>query len=920
MRQHPNLLGIPLAQTLKDRAYAVWNSDPARATHAAAALAALARISSHAEVQALAAWVAGIAALAEGRMEAAITALDAAAAQFRTLDQPQTAASTQVGKLMALAMLGRYEDAIACGLSARDVLLAHGDTAAVGRIELNLGNIALRRDQYAAAEVHYRAAYARFASTDEPALLAGIESGLAEVLTRRRQFAEARTLYEQALQRAAAAGLEIVQAEAECNLGNLALNEGRYDQALAYLERSRRRYVALEMAHESAYADLELAEAYLELNLVPEAAAIFSRVIPLFDDLGMRAEHAWALAHLGQTTLRLGDHAAARHHFASAQQILAREGSTVSAALVTLFESQLAYSEGQYERASVAAAHAEAVFVSAGNRSRTLLARWLRGESLRAAGDLDAALPLLTQTLHDAETASAPQIAQRCATALGLLAAAQGDTRSAEAQLTRAVEMIETLRAPLPAEEFRTAFFAANLSPYSELVRICLNDNRIIDALQYVERGRSRALAELLGDTTRRSSPPRDAFEADLVLQLVTLRQELNWCYQQIGRAIDDEGQESTAFQELQLTAQEHEAAILAISRQLQQRGGGDQVGARLVDLARLQQQLPIDTAVIEYYALDDELLAFVITTETVQVVRQLASEALVEEIVAQLRFQTDALRRGVGRRAAHMPVLLRRAQHHLGRLYTLLLQPVLAQLSVTRLAIVPHRALHYVPFPALFDGTRYAVETYEISTAPSAAVLAHCLQQAAPTTGRALFVGVPDARAPRVHDEISAIAPLWEDQVTLLGSAATVAAVQNHARDAAIVHLACHGQFRPDNPLFSALRLADGLLTTRDAGELVLQCGLVVLSACETGVSSLAPGDELIGLVRGFFTAGAPSLIVSLWTVDDTTTAELMVALYRQLRAGILPAAALRQAQRDLLQRHPHPFFWAPFVLMGRW
>src|SRR5581483_6103699 len=148
----------------------------------------------------------------------------------------------------------------------------------------------------------------------------------------------------------------------------------------------------------------------------------------------------------------------------------------------------------------------------------------------------------------------------------------------------------------------------------------------------------------------------------------------------------------------------------------------------------------------------------------------------------------------------------------------------------------------------------------------------------------------------------------------------ATLAALHTQAPSANILHLACHGQFRPDNPLFSSLQLADGWLTVRDAYALDLQCGLVTLSACETGVSAVAPGDELIGLARGFFSAGAPALLVSLWTVDDAATATLMQRFYARLCAGERPAAALRRAQCELLREQPHPFFWAPFILIGRW
>jgi CHAT domain-containing protein len=182
------------------------------------------------------------------------------------------------------------------------------------------------------------------------------------------------------------------------------------------------------------------------------------------------------------------------------------------------------------------------------------------------------------------------------------------------------------------------------------------------------------------------------------------------------------------------------------------------------------------------------------------------------------------------------------------------------------------------------------------------------------------VLLGVPDPQAPRARDEVAALVALFPEVVALLDDQATLAALREQAPTADVLHLACHGQFRPDNPLFSSLRLADGWLTVRDAYNLDLPGGLVTLSACETGMSAVAPGDELIGLARGFLSAGAPSLLVSLWTVDDESTAMLMTSFYTRLCAGDGPAAALRQAQRQALEYYPHPFFWSPFVLFGHW
>lgn len=132
LAQHHTFADTALAWALTDLCYDAWNKEPKRAVRAAVALAILADIAHVPEVRALADWTAGIAALAEGRMEDAVGPLAGAERGFTALDRPHTAAATQVSKLYPLAVLGRYDEAIACGERARDVFVAHGDELAAG--------------------------------------------------------------------------------------------------------------------------------------------------------------------------------------------------------------------------------------------------------------------------------------------------------------------------------------------------------------------------------------------------------------------------------------------------------------------------------------------------------------------------------------------------------------------------------------------------------------------------------------------------------------------------------------------------------------------------------------------------------------------------------------------------------------------
>jgi CHAT domain-containing protein len=134
------------------------------------------------------------------------------------------------------------------------------------------------------------------------------------------------------------------------------------------------------------------------------------------------------------------------------------------------------------------------------------------------------------------------------------------------------------------------------------------------------------------------------------------------------------------------------------------------------------------------------------------------------------------------------------------------------------------------------------------------------------------------------------------------------------------ILHIAAHGEHRPDNPDLSYIQLDDGQLYTDDLLQHDLSYELVILSACETGLAKVAPGDELIGLGRGFLYAGAGALIASLWRVADDLVVEFMDVLYLELYSGVSKAAALRTASQTIRDRHQHlhPAFWGAFQLIG--
>jgi CHAT domain-containing protein/tetratricopeptide (TPR) repeat protein len=923
LRENSLLADVELAYRLKDICLEGWGTHPAQALGAAASLQLLSKIRTHPEIKALTSWATGLQALVNGQMETAISELEDSERRFLSLGKTHTAAATRVSKLIALSMLGRYEEAIECGLYAREVFLVYNDFHAAGKIEHNIGNLHFRRDRYHDAEIFLSAARRRFAALNDQKQLATVNNSLAVTHASLHKFKSAEDLFEQALQQAETAGHSVTLAGIEGSIGLFALLQGRYDRALDFLERSRQRYTTLGLTIQSVLAEHEIADAYLELNLAPEALAIYERVIPIFAEHGMRPEEARAQAYRCRALMLLGRTKEAQRWLDKAQRLYAAEENRVGAALVALTHAQLLYREGKFEGARLMAAVAEPALLVAGSWQRLLLARWLRGEAERSLGNLVSARKLLEETTRNAVAHGQPQIAERCFSSLGALSLLEGDLHVAEMNFKQAIDLTEQLRAPIPGEEFRTAFFSNRMSPYQELAKLCLlnGDTRSAEALGFTEAAKSRALADTLAGRITFTTDARDDFETHLQTQAVKLREELNYLYNQMHRSIRGAAQCQEVDPGLEHELLEREGKLLEITRQLQHRSGNAKKGQQeLFSLSQLQKALGTDRALVEYSTVDDKVIAFVVTNKHIEVVRDLGTESEIVAEIEMCRFQIDTLRYGSTRVRNHLPTLTQRTQKHLRTLYDRLLRTIEGKIGERHLVIVPHRALYYLPFQALHDGESYLIERREVSFSPSAIVLQQCLARTEPQFRTALFMGVADERIPGVYQELDALKQIFGETNRYSDEAATTEVLRANAPAADVIHLACHAQFRSDNPLFSALRLGDGWFTASDAYALKLNCGLVTLSACETGMNAVAPGDELVGFARGFFSAGSPAVLMSLWTIDDEATTKLMVPFYAELARTKSPATALRTAQMKLLKEKPHPFFWSPFVLVGRW
>jgi CHAT domain-containing protein len=268
--------------------------------------------------------------------------------------------------------------------------------------------------------------------------------------------------------------------------------------------------------------------------------------------------------------------------------------------------------------------------------------------------------------------------------------------------------------------------------------------------------------------------------------------------------------------------------------------------------------------------------------------------------------------------------------------LYEWLFAPLRVNIRSRRLIIVPHGVLHYLPFGAFRDPRtgRYLIEDYTITYAPSASSIRFLRDKETPVKGKALVIGAPAGVAPELPGamrEVVMVGAALQVQ-PMVGKAAKESLLYDLKGDVDLVHIAAHGVYDAETPLFSHIALAegdgnDGNLEVHEILSDVDLTGvnLVVLSACQTALGKVSAGDEISGLTRALLYAGTPGVISTLWNIDDNAAVELMHHFYRRLLSGDSAADALRDAQLRLLHgNHPDPGQWAAFTLngdpQGRW
>lgn len=866
--------------------------------------------------------------LGEGEYQQALDLYDEAIEIYQNLGDQVGEARVNVTRIWALANLGFYDQAVEEAENAISILKERSYWRSLATLQNNLATIHNRAGKSKLAlDMHTEAreAFIQLGEEGEQSL-ASSELNRAWDFYELAQYENSIQANQKALTWAKKFEQSTVIARANHNMGVTYLRLGRNNEALHLFERAREIHLSNEQPHEAALCELSSLDCLSELRRFDDILRICQDIIPLFTDKGMRLEAAEAIQSQALALSKLNLYREAIDALQKSRRIFIEDGNKLWITLTDLETAALLHSLGDFDGCLTASQKCIADFEELNHRVEATIARLVAARAACELGQNELADHLSQEARKVADEREIPFLIYQSNKVLGQLALQQGNIPDALSHYDDSISALEKLSGNVMTE-FHAEFLEDKQSVFDAAVDLCIQTNQVELSLTYAERAKSRALLKILAFRPDLGIQAQDKKDEPLVAEITDLRLErerlLNYANEHKFDLEIEQHQEQIAKVEKTVTALWHKLLVrnAAYARQ---------ASLWQVQVEDARPYLDDGVLLLEYYLIGEDLVVFLVShAEEVRCHRLSAVRSRVERYLQLFNLNLRAVTQSASTNTVE---LIANAQALLKQLNQLLIEPLSVDLAeYKQLIIVPHGFLHYLPFHALYDGKSYLIERYPISYLPGSSFL-HYYRKMSTSNKGILAVGHSyQGRIPNAVLEADKIAHIFQAD-PLLEEEATLERLQALVADKQMLHLACHGEFHADNPLFSGLALDNGWLTTLDVFNLRLNASLVTLSACETGRSVVSGGDELLGIMRAFFAAGAATLLLSHWAVEDRSTLLLIENFYHHLMAGKTKVEALQLAQKHLLAYHEgsdaldqneprhysHPYSWAPFFLTG--
>jgi len=919
------------AESLKNKVTDLIHENTERAIDLADCIRLLSEITGDGLHRALGLRVMGLALVqGKGDFQGALPLYHEAASIHQAHGDRLGEALVYLNEIWALGNVGRSEEAIQKGEWAKKTFEEFSERFLLGKVCNNLALVYCRMGEFRhSLDLLEQASvlYQEFGRESEN-LLSSAENNRALNLVYIGHYREAIKAGEMAVQLSENLNQPIASARAKHSLGLILSQQGHFTRALVLYDEARRVHEAHHQLHEAALCQLSAMGCLGVMRRFDEVIEINHEIQPVFHQLKMYHEEGQAFLFCANSLTAMGKREEAISAYQTARQIFEQEGNKFLVGRCDLERAKLYL---QMDELSISTDLAEQCALDFHTRGLTVYyahASLIIAQAALKSGDIQKSERVLKEIRELLKKNKWEDWRYRCFQISADISRQQNQFDEAFDYLEQAIFELEQLRGNIMLE-YRSGFIEDKQNAYSEMVDLCLEREIPEKGFRFAERAKSRALLELLAYRPDMSIQARDEKDSFLVAELMTLREHREARLRYGVNLMSTNGHEVHAqVNLLQQEVRAIENKMTALWHRLLTQNADYARDASLWEVRPDEfPQLDAHSILVEFFSIKDQWVVFVISPgldekKAVRAIRLAVTSREIEDLLQRFKVNLGFVPRSS---PPQMDNLIHNAQKVLRQLYELLFAPITPLLSdFPNLIIVPHGPLHYLPFHALFDGDQYLVEKFQISYLPAAGVLHN--HQEHSTSHEYIMMGHSfNGRLPHAVEEARRVARLW-DVEAICDEDASPQILSSRAENSRLIHLACHGDFHADNPLFSGLALENGWLTTLDVFNLRLKASLVTLSACMTGRSVIGGGDELFGLMRAFLSAGAASLLLTHWPVSDESTAWFMENFYRTLKDGATKGAALRAIQRQFLskenenlQKYRHPYYWAPFFLVGQ-
>lgn len=855
----------------------------------------------------------------QGDHQLALSLYNEAIAISEELHDELAIARIHVTRIYTLAQLGRYDEVFKTGEWASHVLEKNQQWRSLASLLTNLASSYGRRGQpetCLAFSNRARDAYTQLGAEGRP-FLHNVEMNRSIALRTLGRFDEAIQASQTALQLIAEFDYLVEVARAKHGLARTYYIMGNYNEALQNFEEARQVYLNEGMRHESLRVSLAIHECLLSLRRFSDVLEQSQEPKELAIDMAMVLEQGQVVFNEAVARLGLGFNEKALESLTFAHKLFYQDHKDW-AARSDLLRAMILMQAGEKSRAKLLASSCAEVFAEHKFLIEEMQAHLVMVKVAFLEGDIANAKQRINEVIRVGNAKDILTLSYEGYYWLAKVHIESAELDEALEMFDKAIESMERLRGRMMVE-FRAGFVEDKNRVYEDAVDTCLNLSRPGLGWTYAERAKSRALLDMLTYQLDLGMQSRNDADKDLIAELTSLQakqeQYLIRQRRRVTQLMDNDPVEQAELVALekQITQIWHSLLI----RNADYAREGELMG---LNIMIEQPQLELGQALLEYFVTSSGLMVFIVTNEEITAYRLNLDMTKIRQAVGLLGTNLRSV--STGRfTPRQFTLLLRNIQGRLHHLYQDLFAPFANLLTqYSKLVIVPHSTLHYLPFHALFDGESYLTERFQISYLPSASTLHYCRRKKQ-AKGVLAIGNSYGGHLPSTLTEAEHIAKMWDGEC-LQEEAVTFERVCEAMRTCHLIHIASHGFFRPDNPLFSGIALADKPLTTLNIFDLELRASLVTLSACQTGSHVVGGGDELLGLLRAFLAAGASSVLLSQWAVEDQSTTLFMQSFYKNLREGQTKAASLQTAQKMFIDgeelRLQHPYFWAPFYLVG--